>query len=473
MKKQTFGLIVTNRSFFPAHLVSEAKSMVLAKLHAMGYEAVSVTEQDTRYGAVASYREAKICAELFQQHRSEISGILVILPNFGEETAVADAISLAGLNVPVLVQACDDEMNNLGLENRRDAFCGKISVCNNLHQRGIPFTLTSTHTCKIGSESFTRDIERFAGVCRVVNGMRGARIAAIGCRPNAFNTVRCSEKILQKNGITVCTEDMANIIAAAKGMDDDAERVRKKLEEIRSYGTIPSGIAPEKVLRQAKLCLALEDCVERYDCVASAMECWDAVQNSYGCATCLSMSMMGEQGRPSACEMDVMGAVTMYAMRLASQTAPAYMDWNNNVDDDRDCCITLHCSNFPKSFFRKESIEISNLDVLSTTIGAEKCFGACKAQVAGGPMTFGKITTDDENGVMKMYVGRGEFLDNPVRTKGGVALCRVKGLQKMLRYICRSGYEHHVAMCRGDVADILREAFSTYFGMEVYTHNAE
>lgn len=473
MKKQTFGLIVTNRSFFPAHLVSSAKKAVTEKLHTMGYEAITVTEADTQYGAVVTYQEAKTCAELFKKHRDEICGIIAVLPNFGEETGVADAIELAGLNVPVLVQACDDEMNNLGLENRRDAFCGKISVCNNLRQRGIKFTLTSTHTCKIDSEVFTRDIEYFAGVCRVVTGLRGARIAAIGCRPNAFNTVRYSEKILQKNGITICTEDMANIIAAASAMDENSERVQKKLSEIKAYGTILSCIEKEKIVKQAKLCLALEDCVDRYDCVASAVECWDAIQNSYGCATCLSMSMMGEQGKPSACEMDVMGAVTMYAMNLASQTPSAYMDWNNNVDDDRDCCITLHCSNFPKSFFKKDNIEISNLDVLSTTIGAEKCFGACKAQVAGGPMTFGKITTDDLNGVMKMYVGRGEFLDTPVNTKGGVAMCRVQGLQNMLKYICKNGYEHHVAMCRGDLTAILTEAFSNYFGIEVYTHNAE
>ena len=472
MQKQTFGLIVTNRSFFPAHLVSTAKKAVTEKLHAMGYEVITVTEKDTQYGAIVTYQEAKVCAELFQKHRKEISGILVILPNFGEETGVAEAIDLAGLNVPVLVQACDDDMDNLGLDNRRDAFCGKLSVCNNLRQRGIKYSLTSTHTCKIDSEIFTKDIEKFAGVCRVVTGMRGARIAAIGSRPNAFNTVRYSEKILQKNGITVCTEDMTNVIEAAKSMDDNAADVLAKVKDIQNYGTIPSCISSEKVLRQAKLCLALENCVAQYDCVASAVECWDAIENSYGCATCLGMSMMGEQGKPSACEMDVMGAVTMYAMDLAAQTPPAYMDWNNNVDDDRDCCITLHCSNFPKSFFGRESIEISNLDVLSATINVDKCFGACKAQVAGGLMTYAKISTDDVNGTMKMYVGSGDFLDTPVNTKGGVAICRVQGLQSLMQYLCKNGYEHHVAMCRGNVTEILSEAFSNYFGIEVYGHQS-
>ena len=203
--------------------------------------------------------------------------------------------------------------------------------------------------------------------------------------------------------------------------------------------------------------------------MASSIECWDSIQNNYGCATCLAMSMMGDKGMPSSCELDVTGAVTMYAMRLATGQGPAYLDWNNNWGDDRDCCVSLHCSNFPKSFFQKP-IEISNLDVLGTTIGADKCFGACKAQVAAGPMTFAKITTDDKNGKIKCYVGEGDFRDDPIPTKGGLALCHVEGLQDLMHYICNNGFEHHFAICRGHVADILEEALGNYMGFEVHRH---
>lgn len=470
-KKQTFGVIVTTRDFFPSHLAIEARAAIKEKLDKMGYDAVMVGENDTRFGAIVSYEEAKICAELFRSREKEISGILVILPNFGEETGVAEAISQAGLNVPVLIQACDDDFDNLVMANRRDAFCGKISVCNNLYQRGIPYTTTATHTCKIDSEAFTRDLEKFAAVCRVVIGLRGARIAAIGTRPNAFNTVRYSEKLLQRAGITVCTIPMADIIGHAKLMDENSAEVQAKVQEIKEYGTICEGTAPEKLTRQAKLCIALEETVTANNCAASAVECWDAVQNYYGCATCLSMSMMGEKGIPSACEMDVMGAVTMYAMRLASGGAPAYMDWNNNVDDRRDMCVNLHCSNFPKSFFGKKDMEIGNLDVLATTLGADKCFGACKAQVAAGPFTFAKMTTDDMAGKLKMYVGTGEFKDEEVKTKGGVALCEIDGLQRLMQYLCKNGFEHHVAMARGQMAEVLEEALGNYLGVSVYRHN--
>lgn len=469
MKKTTFGVIITHRSFFPSHLVSEVREKLLKKLDALGYGYVMPSAEETEFGAVRTYADSKKCAEIFRAHRSAIDGILVILPNFGEELGVADAIDLAGLNVPVMVQACSDSVDRLQIANRRDAFCGKISVCSNLYQRGIKFTDTTSHVCDIDSEEFTQDIQHFAGVCNVVRGLSHARLGAIGARPNAFNTVRYSEKLLQAAGISVSCVDLSDIIAEASAMPVTGE-VGKKVAEIKAYGHVSPEFGEDKVVRQAKLCLTLQKWVDDNECDASAIQCWDSIQNHYGCATCLAMSMMGEQGKPSACEMDVTGALTMLAMQFASGTPSGYMDWNNNYKDEKDMCINLHCSNFPKTFFGTE-FEISALDVLGTTIGQEKCFGACKAQIAAGPMTYAKITTDDRNGKIKAYVGEGEFLADPVDTKGGVALCRIPGLREMLRHITQNGFEHHVALSRGLTADILEEALGKYLGWEVYRHH--
>lgn len=470
MEKQTFGVIVTTRSFFPSHLVKTARKQIRSLLDRLGFGCVMVSEKDTEYGAVLTYEEAKTCAKLFRSHADEICGILCILPNFGEELGVAEAIQLAGLNVPVLVQACDDDFDKLDMANRRDAFCGKLSLCNNLYQRGIPFSLTQLHTCAIDSPELEADLLRFAGVCRVVNGLRRARIAMLGARPVAFNTVRYSEKILQKHGIAVQTVDLSEVIAAAQAYDD-TEKIQEKEQEIRAYGAIPSFIEDAKITRQARLCLAMEDFVTRLDCDASTVQCWDSLENNYGCAACLGMSMMGEKGLPSACESDVTGAVSMLAAQLAAQSAPALMDWNNNIRDDRDCCISLHCSNFPKSFFAAPQIEISCLDVLGSTLGTERTFGACKGQVAAGPMTFVRFSTDDAKGILKMYVGEGTFEAEPLPTKGGVANCRVPGLQKLLRYLCENGFEHHVCFVRGHVANILEEA-AKYLGISCHRHTA-
>lgn len=465
--KQTFGVIVTTRSFFPSHLVKSAREKIAALLSSLNYGCVMVGESDTQYGAVLSWEEANVCARLFREHAEEICGIICVLPNFGEELGVAEAIDLAGLNVPVLVQACDDDFDKLDMANRRDAFCGKISLCNNLRQRGIRYSLTRLHTCAIDSAEFAQDVRKFAGVCRVVGGVRGSRIAMLGARPVAFNTVRYSEKILQAHGISVQTVDFSEVIAAANAYDDQA-KIAAKEKEIRAYGRIPAAIGDEKITRQAKLCLTLEDFVRRLSCDASTVQCWDSVENNYGCATCLAMAMMGDAGKPSACESDVTGAVSMLAAYLAAGTAPALMDWNNNLRDDRDCCICLHCSNFPKSFMRAE-VEIECLDVLGSTLGHERTFGACKGQVAPGDMTFLRFTTDDTAGTLKMYVGEGSFGAETLPTKGGVASCRVPGLQSLLKYICENGFEHHVCFVRGHIADMLEEA-AKYLDVACYRH---
>lgn len=468
MKQQTFGVIVSTRSFFPSHLVKTARAEIAGVLENLGFGCIMVSEEDTQYGAVRTFEEAEICARLFRKNRDRIEGILVILPNFGEELGIAEAITRSGLSVPVLVQACDDEPDKMDMANRRDAFCGKISVCNNLYQRGIPYSLTERHSCRIQSQSFARDLQRFAAVCRVVNGLSGARIAMLGARPAAFGTVRFSEKILQRHGISVQTADLSEIIFQAENYRDQ-EKIEKKIREIREYAKLPAGLDKDLLNRQARLCLAVENCVEELGCDASTIQCWDSLELNYGCAACLSMSMMGQKGKPSACESDVMGAVSMLAARLAAQSPPALMDWNNNWGDGEDMCVCLHCANFPRDFFQTE-IELGSLDVLGSTLGRQNCFGACKGQVASGEMTFVRLTTDDACGVIKAYVGEGMFAPDPVPTKGGVVGCKVDHLQELMRHICRNGFEHHVCFVRGHVADALQEALGIYLGIEVYRH---
>ncbi|MCL2866313.1 MAG: fucose isomerase [Clostridia bacterium] len=466
----TFGVIVSNRTFFPAHLVRTARTELLRKLGEWGHTVITLSDEDTSMGQTMTYDEARKCAALFRIHADVLDGIIVCLPNFGEETGVADAIRLSKLDLPILIQACDDDFDKLQLENRRDAFCGKLSLCNNLYQYGIPYTLTQKHTCAIDSAIFTEDVRCFAAVCTIVKTLRTARIAQIGARVTPFRTVRYSEKLLQQAGITVETEDFSEILAdIAVFGEKDEPRIAAKIDEIRAYGHIATGINEEKLYKQAKLCLAIEDWMDSHHCIASAIQCWDSVENNYGCAMCLAMSMMGEKGHPSACETDVMGAVSMLALLKASGKPPLYQDWNNNYRDEPDKCINVHCSNYPASVFT-EKPEIANLDILATTLGEDVSFGALKGRVAPGHMTYLKITTDDKNGKIKCYLGEAAFTDDPLSTFGGVAVCRVPRLNDLMRYLTLNGYEHHVALVHDEVANILEEALGNYMGWEVYRH---
>jgi L-fucose isomerase-like protein len=469
-KTPTFGLIVGTRGFFNPQLAAEGRTQLLARLDELGYEYVIPPEDATPNGAIETLADARICAESFRQNEDRIDGVVVILPNFGDELGVVQTLDMAKLDVPVLVQACDDDLEKLDVVHRRDSFCGKLSVCNNLYQYDIPFTNTTYHTYPIDSDEFAEDLAFFSRVCRVVKGLTHARIGAIGARPAPFQTVRFSEKILQKAGVTVIPVDLSEIIFRAQALSGDDKAVQDKLAEIKDYGTIPGHIPAENVLKQARLSVVIDRWMDENECDASAVECWDSIQKNYGCATCLSMSMMGERLMPSACEVDVVGAVSMYALLLASGNPPGFLDWNNNYADDRDKCINTHCSNFPRSFMGRD-VEISNLDVLGATLGEDKCFGAVKGQAAAGPMTFFRISTDDPLGLIKCYLGEGEFTDDPVGIQGGSAVCQIPDLQGLLDFMCRNGFEHHVAMTRDHCADVLGEAISTYLGWDLYYHN--
>jgi len=468
-KKLTFGLIVGTRGFFNPKLAQEGRRQLLAKLESLGYSYVILPDSATAHGAIETLADARKCAELFKNERDRIDGIIVVLPNFGDELGVVQTLDSAKLNVPVLVQACSDRLDAVDVHGRRDAFCGKFSVCNNLYQYGIPFTDTSEHTCDIDSDLFGSDIIHFASVCRVVKGLRNVRVGAIGARPAAFQTVRFSEKLLQDSGITVVTVDLSEIIAKAQQLDNKARKVQQKLSQIRDYGDIPSRIKQESILKQAKLSVAIDEWMAENELDASAVQCWTSVQDNYGCAVCLSMSLMGERYMPSACEVDVAGAISMYALLLASGKIPGFLDWNNNYGNEKDKCVCTHCSSFPKSFMAND-IEISELDVLGETLSREKCFGAVKGHVAAGPMTYFRISTDDPRGKIKGYLGEGEFTDDPFDMDGGIAVCSVQRLRELLGYMCQNGFEHHVAMARTYCADVLYEAISKYMKWDLYYH---
>ena len=469
-KRLTFGLIVATRNIFNKKLAEEARPVLLEKMKKLGHDYVILDEDKTPTGgSIETYEDAQACAKLFRAHRDEIDGIIVVLPNFGYEVGVVNSISLSDLNVPVLVQACDDENDKVDLKSRRDAFCGKLSVCNNLYQYGIPFTDTSLHTYPLDSELFEKDVEKFAAVCRVVNGLRKARIGMIGIRPGGFQTVRFSEKLLQQTGITVVPVDMAEMIADAKAIDPQSTGVQQKIAALKAYGKIPSTISEETIAKQAAFGVAVENWIAANDIDATSIQCWDALEKNYGCTSCVTMSMLGEKLIPSACEADIAGAVSMYALMLATGASPALLDWNNNFAGDPNKCVCTHCSNYPKSFFQND-LEIASLDVLGTVLGQTDTFGAVKGKVAPGPMTYFRISTDDTLGRIKAYAGEGSITNDPYGMAGGIAVTRIPELQQLMKFMCKNGFEHHVAMVRGEVAEVIEEALETYIGWDLYRH---
>jgi len=464
----TLGVIVGNRGFFPAELCKEGREIILQVLKEEGFDAVTLSPEETKYGSVVTYEDSKKCAALFKAHREEIDGILVTLPNFGEERGVADAIRLAGLDVPVLVHAFPDEIGRMDISRRRDSFCGKMSICNNLSQYNIAYSLTTLHTVDPQSEGFRNDLQNFGGVCRVVKGLRNARFGQIGARPAAFITVRYSEKLLEDAGISVESIDLSEIFGRAMKMADDDARVTAKVQEIRDY-TKTGNVSQEALLRMAKFGIVVDDFIAEHELDGTAVQCWTSMEEFYGVVPCTVMSMLSNKLLPSACETDITGLVGMYAMVLASGRPSALMDWNNNYGEDPDKAVVFHCSNLPQDIFGGEA-EMDYQAIIAGTVGKENTYGTMVGKIKPTKLTYCRVSTDDYTGQVRVYLGEGEITEDTVDTFGGYGVIRVPNFQDLLHYICENGFEHHVAINPSQVADILAEAMGKYLGWEVYYH---
>src|SRR5438552_3930470 len=227
--------------------------------------------------------------------------------------------------------------------------------------------------------------------------MRKVRIGAVAARPGGFNTVRYSEKILQLNGISVITVDLSEILGNANKLTADDKVVKEKLEKIHAY--TPTGKTPnEKLVQIAKLDVVLADFMEENVLDATAIQCWTSLQKNYGCNVCTSMSMMSENMMPSACEVDVTGTLSMYAMQLASGSPSALVDWNNNYADDDTKCVLFHCGNWAKSFL--PDIQMSTAPIIGTSVGTENTYGVLDGSTSAMPLTSGRICSDVCKGII-------------------------------------------------------------------------
>jgi L-fucose isomerase-like protein len=450
----TLGVIVGNRGFFPSHLCSTGRTETLNAIEKAGLRAVALATDATPYGSVETLADARACADLFRSQRDAIDGVLVTLPNFGDERAVANVLRWADLGVPVLVHAFTDSGERMTIEHRRDSFCGKMSVCNNLRQYGIPYSLTTLHTVAPSSRSFDTDLRRFAATCRVVRSLKHARIGAVGARPAAFNTVRYSEKLFERSGISVETLDLSELLGWVQKTPDGEHAVKDKLAAIGAYTGV-QGIPTLSLMKMAKLGVALDRWMADKALTATAIQCWTALEEFYGVVPCTLMSMMSESLLPSACETDIAGLLGMYVL-------------NNNFGNHPDKGVVFHCSNLPKSFFIEQRMDYQA--IIAGTVGKDQTYGTIVGRVAPGPFTYCRVSTDDLEGRIASYVGEGKFTDDRLDTFGGYGVVEIPRFQSLLQTICRRGFEHHVAATRATVGAAVGDALETYLRWDVYHH---
>jgi len=463
MRNLTFALYFGNRGFFPETLIAGARDEMKKAVEAQGISTLLLDPSATKFGAVETAAEGEVYAEFLKDNEGKYDGVVLCLPNFGDENGAIKALRDCG--VPILIQAYPDEIGKMDFNSRRDSFCGKLSIMDVFYQNKLPFTAFEPHTVHPLSETFTKQIKDFAAVCRVVKALKRLTVGAIGARTTAFKTVRFDEITLQKYGITVETLDLSQLFHKVSKLDPQSQKVKDKIERLVNYTNF-SCCPPAKTEAIAKVSVAIDDIIEEYKLDCLSLRCWNEFEEMMGISPCVILSELNDRGFAAACELDVLNAIPMHALAMASELPATCLDWNNNYGEDPDKCILFHCGPVPQTYMTAKG-EITDHKMFAKSYGEGCGWGTNEGRIKAFPFTFASSKT--ENGKLIFYMGEGEFTEDEIEAEffgcGGVA--RIDDLQRKMLAIGKNGYRHHVSVTAGLHEKALKEAFSTYLGFDI------
>ena len=461
--KTTFALYFGNRGFFPESLIASAREEITAVLHKLGIGTISLPAEATRYGAIETADEGRVYAEFLAKHRGEYDGVILSLPNFGDENGASEALRDAG--VPIYIQAYPDELDKMDFDHRRDAFCGKFSIMDVFTQFGIPFTAWAPHVLSPADAEFAAQMIQFSAVCRIVRKLKRCRIGAIGARPTLFKTIRFDEVTLQHYGITTEVFDNSDLLVKVDRINEDSPEFIAKREKFCNY-TDFSGVPADKLNVLARISVALDQFIAEHHLDALGLRCWSDLQHTLKISPCVLLSELNDRKFPAACELDIGNAVTMLALHAASDEATACLDWNNNYPGDPDGCILFHCGSIPQSLMTAKGKVIDHA-MFAKSLGCGCGYGCNVGSIR--PMDFTFASTTTQNGKLKFYSGEGKFTGLPLGEGffgcGGSA--HIPDLQKKLVAIGYGGYRHHTSVTPGLWDKAVKEAFVRYLGYEM------
>lgn len=412
----------------------------------------------TPHGTVNTLDEAETVAALFA--REGVNALVICPVDFGDERSATKVAERLG--VPVLLYATKEPpaREDASLARVSDSYCGNLSIAAGLHRRGLPFRFAGVHLPE--EADLCAEVEAFVRAAAVAKSLRGARIGQVGTRPMAFETVAYDEVAMARQfGQNVIPCNLADVVSAAKALADDDPRVLARMEETRA-GVAHVTVSETHLRQAARMELALEDFFRRHRLAAMAVQCWPAIQREMGISLCALFGRLTGRRLLTACEVDVLGAVSMLATYAAAlgEELPHFIDWTIQHRDDENVLLAWHCGNAPVCLARDpaETALRSRRDMLGALPVPEEDVqaGLYQFQLRPGPVTICRLAEYD--GAWKMLIAPGEVIPSDETLAGTWGWVRVRDHARLYRTLVEEGFIHHASMIHGDYVAALREA---------------
>ncbi|MDO4277009.1 MAG: hypothetical protein Q4D16_25390 [Eubacteriales bacterium] len=454
------ALLIANRGFFPSSVIEAAREDMRQAAKNSGVELLEMDSSLTHYGAVETRQEGELYADFLAQNYGLYDGLIICLPNFGDENGIKEAIK--DVEVPILLQAYPDEPGKLGFADRRDAFCGKLGLCAVLKQMKTKFTSGEPFVMHPLSSEFKGELDDFVAVCRIVKRMKHMRIGVLGARTTAFKSVRFDESALESLGADVETLDLSQVFSRIRDIQDNDPRLEIWEELIRRVSDV-SDAPSYSILNQCKLGVVMEQLQSEMKLDVMAIRCWSELQYEFKITPCTVMGILNEKGIPVVCETDVTNGPAMLALSLASDGAAGCLDINNNYGREMEKCILFHCGPLPASLLCSSG-HMEEHKMFVKTQGENCSWGVNVGRIRPGTITVCGMRTED--GQVRYFTERAEVMDIHIEEDffGTYGVVEIPGLQKKLRHMSEEGFRHHAIITQGDQTRRIREALFNYLG---------
>ena len=460
-KKMKFALAFCNRGFMPGELIYGAREDMIKAVTDAGYDYIAMDPESTRFGGIETRDEGSLYAKWLKEQEGQYDGVIFSMPIFADENGAITALRDAG--VPILMQAYPDEIGKMDFAHRRDAFCGKFSVTDVFTQYQVPFTVLKPHVVHPLSDQFKENLRDFAAICRVVNGMKRFTIGCIGARTTAFKTTRFDEIGLQKNGITVESFDLSELIYKVNAKSENEIAVRDKKNHLMEYADFTN--VPEiNKNTLAKISVVIDEYIQEYHLDAVAIRCWNEMETILRVCPCVLLSELNDRGIACSCEIDLTSAISMRAMSLASEEPTAVLDWNNNYGDNENKVILFHCGSTAQSLMIEKGTVTEHKMFAKGDPGSG--WGTNEGRIRPMKTTISNCLTVD--GKVIMYASEAEFTQDPIEEAyfGCAGVCEIPNMQDKMIRLAKGGFKHHTCVGVGHMKDVLKEAFITYLKYE-------
>ncbi len=451
------GIVAVSRDCFPITLSERRRKAVVAAFKAKGYdiyESPVIIEGGIDANVMEAYEDIQ---------KSGINALVVFLGNFGPEGP--ETLIAQKFGGPVMYVAAAEENIAVLSSDRGDAYCGMLNASYNLKLSGINAYIPEY---PVGTAEQCADmIEEFIPIARTLLALKDLKIITFGPRP--FDFLACNAPIapLFKLGVNIQENSELDLLAAYKAHANDPRipaKVKEMEDELGEGNKMP-GILP----RLAQYELTLLDWVEankgaaKY--VAMANKCWPAFQTEFGFVPCYVNSRLTAMGIPTACEVDIYGALSEFIGTCVTGESVTLLDINNSVPADmykasiegkypyrhNETFMGFHCGNTPMCRLTKGTMKYQLIMKRSLEPDKEPDItrGTLEGDIVPGPITFYRLQANKDS-VLQAYVAQGEILPVATESFGGIGVFAIPEMDRFYRHVLiGGGYPHHGAVAFG------------------------